>query len=157
MSLMQNATLEEAKQWLKARLEKGAHCPCCAQFAKVYRRRINSGMARSLIMMYLRGKREWIYIPTAISAKSREEGKLVYWGLIEESSQLREDGGRAGWWRVTEKGETFIHRRIKVPKYAFVYDAKLLHLDDGEMVDIEDCLGVYFDLSELMGWQNEEA
>jgi hypothetical protein len=144
-------TLEEAKQWLRERVEEGAHCPCCGQFAKVYRRRLNSGMARSLITMYRRGGHDWMHIPTTIPAKSREEGKLAYWQLVEESDEPRDDGGRAGWWRVTDKGTAFIYRHIRVPKYALVYDATLLGLDGSETVNIQDCLGDRFDLSELMG------
>ena len=150
-------TLEEAKQWLRERVNEGTHCPCCGQFAKVYRRRINSGMALSLITMYRRNRHEWIYIPGNIPAKSREEGKLAYWKLVEESDEPREDGGRAGWWRVTGKGASFIYQHIKVPKYALVYDATLLGLDDREMVDIQNCLGAHFDLAELMGWRNEPS
>jgi hypothetical protein len=48
-------TLADAQKWLAERVKGGARCPCCNQFTKVYRRQINSGMARSLIAMYLHG------------------------------------------------------------------------------------------------------
>ena len=51
-----------------------------------------------------------------------DAAKLVYWGLIEEEALQREDGGRAGWWRVTAYGERFLKGLIRVPKYARVFD-----------------------------------
>jgi len=152
-----NMSLEEARQWLRGQVNDGVRCPCCHQFAKVYRRRINSGMARSLIRMFQRGRQEWIHIPTVLPAKSREEGKLAYWKLVEESEEQREDGGRAGWWRVTDKGKAFIFRKIKLPKYAVIYNATLLRLDNTELVDIQDCLGVRFNLAELMRGHDRAA
>lgn len=153
MYMKMGETLAEAKQRLRDHLEEGMRCPCCGQFAKRYRRKFNSGMARSLINIYKRGGRDsldWVYIPN-LSAKSREEGKIAYWGLLEEAQEAREDGGRAGWWHVTRLGEEFITNGTRIPKKAIVYDAVCLGFDKTEMVSIQDCLGDKFDLSELMG------
>jgi hypothetical protein len=100
--------------------------------------------------MYRVAGLDWVHIPTALPSKSREEGKLAYWGLVEEATEPREDGGRAGWWRITKKGEAFLRREIMLPKYALVYDAKHLGFDETKMVDIGECLGDHFDLAELM-------
>jgi hypothetical protein len=146
-------TLAEAKARLRANLDHGMRCPLCNQFAKKYRRKLNSGMARALINIYKRGGRsdlDWVYIPN-LSAKSREEGKIAYWKLLKEADEVRPDGGRAGWWRVTPLGEHFILHGMRIPKIAFVYDAVCLGFDRTEMVSIQDCLGDRFDLGELMG------
>lgn len=146
-------TLVEAKQRLRDQLDVGMRCPCCGQYAKKYRRKLNSGMARALINIYKRGGRsalDWVYIP-ALSAKSREEGKIAYWGLLQEAEEPRPDGGRAGWWHVTPLGEDFIINGGRIPKVALVYDATCLGFDKTEMVSIQDCLGDKFDLQELMG------
>lgn len=145
-------TLAEAKARLRARLDEGMRCPCCGQYAKKYRRKFNSGMARALINIYKRGDRgklDWVYIPN-LPAKSREEGKIAYWRLLEEATIQREDGGRAGWWHVTRLGEHFIISGMRIPKIVLVYDAVCLGFDRTEMVSIQDCLGDGFDLSELM-------
>jgi len=108
-------------------------------------------MARALITIYKRGGRsslDWVYIPS-LPAKSREEGKIAYWGLLKEADETRPDGGRAGWWRVTRLGEHFIISGMRIPKHVFVYDAVCLGFDKTEMVSIQDCLGDKFDLSEL--------
>lgn len=153
MDMRSEETLAEAKRRLHEQLDEGMRCPCCGQFAKKYKRKLNSGMARALITIYKRGgraSRDWVYIPS-LPAKSREEGKIAYWGLLQEAIEQREDGGRAGWWRVTRLGELFIISGVHIPKKAFVYNAVCLGFDRTEMVSIKDCLGDKFDLSELMG------
>ena len=143
-------TIAQAKHWLRQRLDEGADCPVCTQRVQVYRRKVNSGMARSLIEMYRVGGLDWVHVPTQIGARSREEGKLAYWGLVEEERERRPDGGRAGYWRVTPYGELFIRRGVTIPKYARIFNGKVLGLDTTEQVSIKDALGTKFDYNELM-------
>lgn len=149
MTLSLNTSLGAAKQWLRERVEDGEKCPCCGQLAKVYKRKINSGMARSLIAMYQAGGTNWVHLPTQVGSRSREEGKLRYWGLVEEELERRPDGGRQGYWRVTELGELFIQGKTRVYKYARIYDGRCLGLQ-GDLVGIKDALGDKFDYAELM-------
>lgn len=154
--------LSEVRAVLRTLVEEGHRCPCCTQLAKVYRRRINSSQARNLILTYRANGREFGYLQKVRRSANvngrdnREESKLRYWGLIEEASTRRPDGGRAGWWRVTEKGEQWIHGRITVPKYARIYDTRCLQLL-GDPVTIKDALGKRFDYNELMGYPKSEA
>lgn len=143
-------TLTDARAQLRQDLDRGARCPCCTQFAKVYRRKINSGMARSLIAMYRTTPSGWIHLPTQIGARSREEGKLAYWGLVEEENALRPDGGRAGYWRLTDTGRAFVRGLVALPKYARVYDGRCLGLDPTSTATIRDALGTAFDYDDLM-------
>jgi hypothetical protein len=130
--------------------DEGVKCPTCGQFAKVYKRSINAGMAKSLITMYLAGAADdYIYIPDAVGARSREEGKLRYWGLVEEAQTPRPDGGRAGWWKLTDRGVLFVNGKRSVMKYAHVYDGEVVGYS-GSQVTIQDCLGTKFDYRELM-------
>jgi hypothetical protein len=145
-------TLGQARLWLEQRLDKGAHCPCCNQYAKVYKRQINAEMAHSLGKMYVAGLHAedgWVHLPTVLQRKQADETKLVYWELIEEAREARPDGGRAGWWRVTEAGETYLRGNLLVQKYALIYDGKFVGFE-GELRTIHDAMGVRFDLMELM-------
>lgn len=143
-------TIQHAKDWLRKRLDDGAECPVCHQHVQMYKRKLNSGMARSLIEMYKIGGTDWVHLPTQMkSLRSREEGKLRYWGLVEEEKDRREDGGRAGWWRVTEEGKAFVIDLSSVPKYAKVYNGKCYGLE-GEPVTIRQCLGDKFNYDALM-------
>jgi len=136
------ATLEEVRDWLRARVEKGTHCPACEQFAKVYRRQIYAGMVQALVLMYREGdfsRRLYVHVPSIDPARGGDVAKLEFWGLIEEERAVRSDGGRAGYWRVTRRGEDFLQRKVAVPKYARIYDGRLLSLT-GVLVTVDDAL-----------------
>lgn len=145
----EGVTLDQAKAWLRKHVEEGARCPCCNQMAKVYRRKVNSGMAVALIAMWRTAAFDWQHIATTLENRHADEAKLRYWGLIEEGDERREDGGRAGWWRMTEKGRAFVRGLITIPKYARVYDSRLISLE-GPEVSIRDALTDKFDYDELM-------
>lgn len=144
-------TLSEAREWLRKQVDDGAKCPCCTQFSKVYRRKINAGMASGLITMYRTYGLAWGHVPSTadLSRLGGELARLRMWGLVEESPEPRDDGGRAGWWRVTAAGERFVRGQERVPKYARVYDGRCLGLD-GDLVSVRDALGTRFDYDELM-------
>lgn len=145
-------TLDEAQRWLRERVEEGVRCPTCTQFAKVYRRKINSRQADAIIALYRKHGMEWGHVPT-IAPRLRGDGGMIallrYWRLVEELPEPREDGGRAGWWRVTPLGRDFVLARATVPKYARIYDSQCIGLE-GEQVSIRDALGEGFNYDELM-------
>jgi len=147
--MLSRESAREVAAWVEGHRDEGIHCPGCGQLAKVYHRRINSGMARSLIAMYRKAGTDFLHLPTAISARSREEGRLRWWGLVEEATEPRPDGGRAGWWRVTDKGASFIKGHVAVRERALIYDNTLLGLE-GPWVTIHDALGNKFNLNDLM-------
>lgn len=142
----------EVRAWLRMQvMAKGATCPCCQQFAKRYRRQIYGAMAAGLIVAHQANGRDWFHLRTATGYAGGDHSKLRYWGLIEEEPGMRPDGGRAGWWRVTPLGVSFVRGRVTVPKYALIYDNRLQRLDSshGE-VGIRDVLGTRFNYDELM-------
>lgn len=144
-----DATLLEAKNWLRERVDDGERCPCCTQFAKVYKRQIHATMARDLIRFYrAAGVGEWLHLPS-LTGWGGDFGKLRYWGLTEEEIERRPDGGRAGFWLVTGIGESWVKGQIRISKYAHIYDGRCLRLS-GEGVTIYDALGSKFNYDELM-------
>lgn len=127
-------------------------CPTCGKAVCVRRRPMNAGQGRSMIRLYQldpEGAGEFFHIPTLVGSKDREEAKLRYWGLVEEENVVRQDGGRAGYWRLTQKGRRFVRGEIRVPRHVLVYNRRCLGLDDTETVDIHDVLGHPFDLREI--------
>lgn len=144
--------LEDAKDWLRMHLDEGARCPCCMQYAKVYRRKIHAAMARDLCRAYrTAGGGRLFHVRTVLGHDGGDFAKLAYWGLIEELDATRDDGSnRAGMWRITPLGVDYIRNRIRLPKYARVYDGRCLGLDDSEVAGIIDALGTRFDYSALM-------
>lgn len=147
-----DTSLADAKQWLREQLDGGAPCPCCTQFAKVYRRKITSRQVRALIRVWRSAGTDWCHVTTvhpSLAGDGGELSRLRYWGLLEEADERREDGGRAGWWRVTDRGEQYVLGRTTVPKYAHIYDSRCLALS-GDLVSVRDALGTKFNYAELM-------
>lgn len=146
-------TLAAARADVLRERANGVTCPCCGQYAKVYRRRLNAGMVRSLLRMYAAGGTgRYVHTPTLLGGKRGEEARLSYWGFTRESVDPRADGGRRGWWRVTERGELFLNGDITVPSHALVYDGVCLQLT-GDPISVRDAIGDGFDLRELLGDQ----
>lgn len=145
-------SLGEAKDWLRGRIDNGERCPCCTQFAKVYKRSIHATMARGLIAMYQAHGQNWHHLLRVGANKGGDEAKLGYWGLIEQELERAADGNPhgTGYWRVTDLGVRFLRDEVELPKYARVYDGRLLGLVDEPKVSIKDCLGTKFNYAELM-------
>lgn len=149
-------TLEEGKQFLRDNWEKGARCPCCTQFVKIYKRRIHHTMARMLINLYLLDLKESrFYHTTEIQKELKLSGtadfaKLVYWELIEELEENQNENTKtSGFWKITEKGRLFVQNKISVPSHAKIFDARLLGFE-GDQVSIKESFGKFFNYSELM-------
>ncbi len=144
-------SLAHARTWLNDRIVDGEKCPCCGQLAKIYRRRVHHTIARALIDLHFLGKEEedyWVHVPSKISPAC-EVGKARYWELVEEQRVARPDGGRAGWWRLTDQGEMFVRGLLLIPVHVLIYDGRALGFE-GEMVSIVDCLGSRFSYNQLM-------
>jgi len=153
---MSSQTLEEAKDWLRNRVDEGATCPCCTQYAKVYRRKLTSVAVRFVIALYREKGRDYGHAPAIAARRMRDvahQGGYVtlggYWGLIQEERTARPDGGRSGYWRVTQLGEDFIFARTSIPKYVMVYNSRIL-CQTGEQITADIALGQHFDLAELL-------
>lgn len=148
------STVDDARNWLLDRVLKGAPCPVCAREARVWRRDIHSNIAYGLVLLYKAGANgTFIHKPTVLKGKgsgSRDESIARYWGLLEEERTVkRDDGGRAGYWRLTPRGVAFVRGAVTIPAYALVYNKKCLGLE-GPPRTIQDCLGKRFDYQELM-------
>lgn len=144
---------EPLRDWLRGHVDDGVRCPACDQMAKVYKRPLHSGVARVLIAMYHDDSdpEGWVYIPSLRGIElGGDTAKARYWGLIEERPERRDDGGRAGWWRLTNLGRSFVRGTVSIPKYARIYDGRCLGLK-GDPVTIRDVLGQKFNYDDLMG------
>lgn len=147
-------TLGEAKDWLRARVRDGARCPCCDQYAKVYRRKLNASMARALIALARESGGAEVHLFRFLRERRIQHSDapaLRHWGFIKEADREREDGNpRAGYYRITQAGLDFAERRTSAASHALLYDNRLLQLDTEAMTTIVGALGRRFDYDELM-------
>lgn len=141
----------------------GVYCPCCSQLVKVYEREITGSMAYVAILIYrhfLHNEGEgWLHVPEYLSSmatigsavRGGDWAKLRYWRVIEEKpEEKRKDGSnRAGFYRMTSTGVSFVKGEIKVPRSILIYNDKFLEYGKGT-VSIHDCLGKKFDYAALM-------
>lgn len=158
LSLVLFVTLDDARASVAkaAYNKKGTVCPCCAQIAKVYTRKLNSALAQFLIWIVrsYEDNPRWIHIREFPMIQNRRGGgdfaKLVHYGLLEQRPNEDDKSKRtSGQWKPTQKANDFVHKRIKVPEYVQLYDNFVQDFAAKE-IDIEAALGQQFDYSELM-------
>lgn len=148
--LPDHMTIGEARALLREHVEKGAKCPVCRRTAKINKQKCDSGMASTLLKMYRAGAADdFVKVPD-LPGDTHKGSQLAWWGLVEELKVKREDGGRAGWWKLTPFGARFAMREVSISKYAHVWDARVLK-HSGPQQTIDDCLGDRFSWNELMG------
>ena len=149
-----DATLKEAKDWLRLRAQKGSFCPCCKQFVKIYKRALGSQMARWLIWL----TRTWEQLPQYGDAwvdikmaptRGGDYAKTTHWQLAENRISNDKTLRSSGLWRPTAKGIDFVQNRIRVPSHVELYDNLVLGFSD-ETIGIVEALGKRFDYYELM-------
>jgi hypothetical protein len=166
VNLPDGASLAAAREWLSSRLAKGGVCPCCRRWAKVNRYTIGSTATRALItLVRLSAQRpgEWIHskeVSAAIAGVPADKmlactgdgmTKLELWALVrskpnDDDPNKRELGLR----QPTQAGIDFVHGRLRVARWAEVYDNVLLRLDASETVNVRDTLKERFSYEELM-------
>jgi hypothetical protein len=150
-------TIKEAKDFLRGNWEKGVDCPCCKQFVKLYKRKLNSGMALTLCRIYKESisDKKWIPVKDFLRQNKFKNGHdwtlLRFWGLLEEKQKDSNDNEtkNSGYWRITEKGEAFTLNKIDVPRQIFIYNSKIYGVSE-DRIKITKCLGDDFNYEELM-------
>lgn len=153
-------TIKEGKEYLKDNFKKGVTCPCCNQFVKLYKRKLNQSMAFGLTIMYKlhtqKGFDNYLKMNLEIAklkipSSNIEYPKLAYFKLIEEvpKPMTKDDKKNTGLWRLTKKGVAFVEKSIEVPAYALIYNGKCWGYSD-EKTNIITALGTKFNYNELM-------
>lgn len=147
-------SLAEARSWLASQIQdKGADCPCCGKWARIYGRHLNSAMARGLIWLTQRSgpEREWVDIQQGPSwlLRTKQLPTTRHWGLIEQ--KINDDSTKrdSGIWRPTLKGVEFVHGRWRIQSPAMIFDTRTIGYGDRSLTIVE-ALGIKFNYEELM-------
>lgn len=155
-----NPTLDKAKvlTMKKARRPRGVECPCCSKFVKVYRRKFNSCMARTLVYTYKFFKKnpdKFLDVAHYMLQQlpgwvPSDYGKLVWWGLMEYSGDVADlNTKNSGLYRMTERGVLFVEGSILIPESVLEYRSSVESFSS-DMIDIKTSLGEHFNYHELM-------
>ena len=145
-------TIDEAKRWLRDRLNEGAECPVCRQHAQLYRRKLNAGMARALIQIYRHAGLEWTRVQDIPDGpRGGDYAKLRFWGFLEPRGDKADDGNSSGWWRVTIDGQRFLLNSMTAPSHVGTYNNKTYPLTDPvAQISIQEALGDKFNYDDLL-------
>ena len=142
-------------KWYALIEEEGGDCPVCDRWGKMYRRGLNSAMARGLLWLVQQGDGRgdgWIDVPETAPRwmlRSPQFPSLRYWGLVQTmTSEKHSKLKSTGLWKVTDQGRLFALRRSMVTKYVNVYNDTPFSFE-GDQVYIDDCLGHKYNYAEL--------
>jgi hypothetical protein len=152
-------TLEEARVYVQEHLKGGIICPCCSQYAKVYKRKLGPTMAFGLCLIYRYFKtnppEKGVHVAALMTLKqdSRVMGgdiiKLRFWGLITPHWSTDSKDESLGRWYITPLGEQFVEGKIAVPSHVYLYNGHVLKVSDA-MTTIREALGDKFNYEGLM-------
>lgn len=141
------------KDWLMQRKGQQGNCPCCGRYAKIYKRRLNSTMAKQLIRFYhLGAANEFVHTSKVVAGTGVGDfSKMRIWGLLKPAKIKPKNGSNtSGKWKLTADGVAFVENRRPVRQYAHIYLDELIEFS-GDAVSIIDCLkSKGFNYHELM-------
>jgi hypothetical protein len=151
-------SIKRARAEIKSHLvvgDPGTRCPCCARLCRLYPRKLNSGIARSLIWLVksYEDYPRWIDVPaegTKVVTRSRELGKLVHWGLILRRPNDNPRKKTSGLWKPTQAGIDFVYDRVTVVSHVYLTYDNILRGYSKKQISIQDALGQHFHYQELM-------
>ena len=144
-------SIAEAKQYLRNNYKKGTVCPCCNKYVKAYKRKLNSGIARSLIIMYKLEAfwfdNKYIHVQNEFAKLKLRATTMDYayaekWGLIV-------DGDEIGTWTLTKKGVDFVANKTFLPSYCLVYNGNVYSWSE-DLINIETSLTDNYDYQDMM-------
>ena len=154
-----NRLLKDARQdWQQAIEGNGGYCPCCARWGKIYRRPINSSMARALLWLVNAPHRGdgWVHVPSTAPIwmlRSHQLPTLHLWGLVMHIRPEPTKLASSGLWQPTELGRAFAANKVTVKRYVYVYNNTALEFEGSE-IGISDALGDKYNYAEIMANYN---
>jgi hypothetical protein len=149
--------LKQARAFVEQNKEKGVTCPCCDQYARTYKRKINATMIRSLIWIIRRSQETdegWVDVPRDAPkwvTRTNQHTTLKWWGMLERKSNDDSTKKHSGIWRPTPVGIQFVHGQRAVPEYVLHYNNTIVGWSDTQ-TDIREALQNKFDYQEMMAW-----
>jgi hypothetical protein len=141
-------TLAQAKDYLRKNFQSGTKCPCCGKYVKAYKRKLNAGMARALIIIYkltINGNSIHVqskFTELGLRATTMDYAYLEKWSLIEQK-------GDNGYWKITQRGKEFVEDDIDLPEYCLVYNGEPYKWS-ADLINIDTALTDEFDIDEIM-------
>lgn len=152
---------DETAKWVDNKRGQRAEveCPTCLNLDKEVRRKFNSGMVRIVEALFEWRREhgdEFVHLGDLLASRGekdpREAARMASgWGVVEEEKVLRPDGGRAGHYRLTQRGLWWRLDYIGINSHAFDYRNDYIP-DNRELIYYHDVVAnqekFWFDLEE---------
>ena len=146
-------TIIDSKKYLRKNYVHGVSCPSCGQLVKLYKRKLNSGMARVLVELYLNKDNGAMHVKEYLRTNKLKNNHdwtlLSYWGLITTVVEDINRSKESGYWNITLKGIQFVEDKINVHKHVLIYNKRFTGFSP-DYISIYEALGDHFDYKELM-------
>jgi len=147
-------TIGEAKAFLRANFNKGAVCPCCTQYVKLYMYKLYDTSARALILLSKMGDGFHHIKDYAEASTNRPRAahfaELRFWDFIEKSDEKAEGKKASGYWAITNEGRAFVQGMVDARHKVLIFNNHFYGFV-GRKVSIHEALGAKFDYEDLMG------
>ena len=138
-------TIENARKYMSDHFEEGTKCPCCGQFVKKYKRKLNSGMAKTLGRIYAYYPNSFIDVKDLLRQKKFHNGHdwtlLRHWGFLTTNEE--------GLWKITDTGKAWIDFKTPTHSHIYMYNNKMMGFAEGT-ITFRQAYGNDFDIKELM-------
>ena len=155
--------LKDAIDLVLRERDDGVCCPCCGQYCRVYKRRLNAGMVRALIWLVLASDRKvrsgddpdgWVKLGAEAPAwllRAKELATTRHWGMVERRPMDPADDSvrTSGIWRPTARGRSFIFGMSDAPVRVHLFNNTRIDVSS-ERFFVREALGKKFNYSELM-------
>jgi hypothetical protein len=155
LDMDEGALLKDAVAAVDSELEDGVICPCCGQYCKLYKRKLNSGQALFIIEVVVAYQRTEDWVDARViwrrypSMQRGDHAYLQHWGLLEAQPNEDPEKRSSGFWMPTQAGIDFANRRTRVPSHIYLYNNALIKFSSTQ-VDVVESLGKKFNYAELM-------
>lgn len=138
-------SIKEARERMSEHFEDGIKCPCCGQFVKKYKRKLNSGMALTLVRLYKHHPETFVDVKDFLRQhkykNSHDWTLLRHWGFLTTNAE--------GLWKITPTGIQWIKFGYITHSHIFMYNNKMMGFGEGT-ITFKEALGASFSLEELM-------
>jgi len=158
-------TLEEARTQVMASLDEGSQCPCCDQYARMYKRRLPPAAIKGLLGLYSLAREDghdYYHIKDIYETSYAKDvlnigsifGLCAHFGLMisevreKDEDNLGEPVTCSGMWKITELGIDFIEGRKGIHKYILMYNGEVLGRSE-TFVNIDEALNHPFNYAEI--------
>lgn len=132
-------------------------CPCCSRLSRLWKMRIHATLAAMLCRMYFVSMRSyalpdgWVHLDhfKEKSTTGNDFSIVKHWGLaIPRPAEDDPEKNSFGFWRLRQRGVSFVENKEKIEKYLWIFDDKVMKKSEDD-ADIIECLGKKFNYETL--------